>query len=172
MRFLALLLALLAFPLDATAQRGVNPRFGIGFEAMGVPPGQDIVPEGLGLGLRARVAFPLNRDLSIAIGSGFDGFVLKGQDDASYVANPQLSFILTLPRHGRSARYLLGGAGGFIPLGGSSFDDPDGGPALHLGIGWAFPLNETSLYVELDPSLVIGTNETTVVVPARVGVIF
>lgn len=164
---------LLALTPGAEAQRHLQPRFGVGFEALLTPPGQEIVPEGLGLGIRARVALPVNADLSIALDTGLAGFVLGGQDDASYVANPQLSIILTLPRRGRSARYLLGGFGGFIPLGDrDAFGAPDGGPALHLGAGWAFPLSETSLYVELDPSLVIGESEATVVVPARIGVIF
>jgi hypothetical protein len=155
----------------ALAQR-YQPRFGTGFEALLAPPGQEIVPEGLGVGIRGRVSVPVNLDLSVAGDVGFAGFVLGGQDDATYVFNPQLSVILSFSRR-ESVRYLLGGVGGFIPLGdGDGFDEPSGGPALHLGLGWAFPLNETSLFVEVDPSLVVGSEEATVVLPARVGVIF
>lgn len=171
---LALLLGLplLGLSPDAAAQRPIQPRFGAGFEALVAPPGQDLVEEGLGLGVRGRVALPVNRDLSFALSMGIVGFVFGGQDDASYLAHPQLSVILTLPGS-RSARYLMGGFGGFIPLENpDNFGVPDGGPAIHLGAGWAFPLSETSLYVEIDPSLIIGASETTVVLPARVGIIF
>ncbi len=166
MRTLLLLVAVVALSLPVAAQRySVDPRFGFGFDAVVVPPGQDMLPEGLGLGIRGRVAVPVNRDLSVAGGVGVAGFVFQGQDDASYVFTPQLSVILTLPRRD-SARYLLGGFGGVIPSEGS------GGPSLHLGVGWAFPLHDTSLYVEVDPALVVGSRETTVVIPLRVGVIF
>lgn len=166
----ALLFVALAAP--ALAQPSYTPRIGVGFETVLAPPGQEIVPEGLGVGVRGRVSVPINRDLSVAGSAGFAGFVLGGRDDANYLFNPELSVILTLAGR-ESVRYLLGGFGGFIPLGdGDGFDEPEGGPALHLGLGWAFPLNETSLFVELDPSLIVGSEETTVVLPLRVGVIF
>jgi hypothetical protein len=168
----ALALGLAALrPPAAHAQR-YQPRFGTGFEALLALPEQDIVPEGLGLGIRGRVSVPVNLDLSVAADVGFSGFVLGGQDDATYVFNPQLGIILSFSRR-ESVRYLLGGFGGFIPLGeGDGFDEPSGGPALHLGLGWAFPLNETSLFLEVNPSLIVGSEEATVVLPARVGVIF
>ena len=146
------------------------PRFGAGLEAS--LPGQDLVPEGVGVGFRGRVSVPVNRDLSLAAGAGLAGFILGGRDDATYVFNPQVSVILSLPRSG-ATRYLLGGFGGFLPFGDTDgFDDPQGGPALHVGFGWAFPLSETSFFVEVNPSLLVGADETTVVLPARVGVIF
>src|SRR5690554_4031027 len=99
MRTLLLLVAVVALSLPVAAQRySVDPRFGFGFDAVVVPPGQDMLPEGLGLGIRGRVAVPVNRDLSVADGVGVAGFVFQKQDDASYVFTPQLSVILTLPR--------------------------------------------------------------------------
>lgn len=166
MRLLVLLLALLTVVPCVDAQRPIQPRFGFGFDAIGIPPGQDMLPEGLGIGLRGRVSVPVNRDLSVAASLGVAGFVFRGRDDATYVYTPQVSAILTLPRR-RSARYLMGGFGGAIPSSGG-----DGGPYIHLGAGWAFPLNDTSLYFEIDPALVVGASETTVVIPARIGVIF
>jgi hypothetical protein len=165
----AFALALLAGPLAAA--QPYTPRIGVGFEALVTPPG-DILPEGLGVGVRARVSMPANRDLSVAGSAGLAGFVLGGRDDAQYVFNPQLSVILSFSRR-ESVRYLLGGVGGYLPFGdGDGFDEPEGGPALHLGLGWAFPLNETSLFVEVNPALVVGAEKATVVLPARVGVIF
>jgi hypothetical protein len=169
----ALLAGLLTvlFAAPAGAQR-YAPRVGVGFEVMAALPSQDVVPEGLGVGLRTRLSVPVNRDLSVAGDVGLAGFVLGGQDDATYLFNPQLDVILSLPARD-AVRYLFGGLGGFIPLGdGDGFDEPSGGPALHLGIGWAFPLSETSLFVEINPSLIVGPDETTVVLPARAGVIF
>lgn len=164
------LLAALGRP-DAAAQP-YTPRVGAGFETLVTLPGQDVMPEGLGIGARTRVSIPVNRDLSVAGSVGLAGFVLGGQDDASYVVNPQLSAILTIPGRG-SVRYLVGGFGGFLPFGGTDgFADPEGGPELHLGLGWAFPLSETSMFVEIVPALLVGEAETTVVLPARIGVIF
>lgn len=164
------LIALVLFPALASAQN-LRPRFGAGFDAVVTPPGQDVVPEGFGIGLRARAAIPVNADLSFAAGLGVIGFVLSGQDEARYLLNPQISGILTLPR-ARWAGYFLGGFGGMIPLSNDVISPDEGGFTIHAGIGWALPLNETSLYVEIDPSLVIGENSTTVALPVRVGVIF
>ena len=169
--FLGLLLPLALASPEAAAQ-AYQPRFGVGFDALVSVPGQDIVPEGLGIGVRGRISVPVNRDLSVAGDVGFAGFVLGGRDDAGYVFNPQLSVILSFPTRD-TVRYLLGGFGGFIVTGdGEGVDEPEGGPSIHLGLGWAFPLRETSLYVEVDPSLIVGSQEATVVLPLRAGVIF
>lgn len=177
MRLLAVLTVVvsLAIAPDAAAQRyrrgtPINPRFGVGFEANLIPdPGQRIVPDGLGLGLHGRIALPLNTDLSAGVGMGMTAFVLSGSDEADYVASPEATLILTLPTRDGGARYLLGGFGGLVPL---SDGAGPGAPTLLAGIGWAFPLRETSLYVELAPALVIGRDEATVSIPVRVGVIF
>ncbi len=168
---LALLVALFFLSLSpALAQGGgLNPRFGAGFDALLSVASGDVLDSGFGLGVRGRASFPINADFSLAVGAGFAGFLLGGRDDAAYLFNPQVSGVLTLPRSPQWARYLIGGFGGYFPLGDSS---KDGGPAIHLGLGWARPLNETSLYVELDPALVIGETRTALILPARVGVIF
>jgi len=171
MRLPILALAALVFVPTLASAQSLQPRFGAGFDAVLAPPGQDVVPEGFGIGLRTRVAIPVNVDLSVAAGVGIIGFVLSGQDEARYLLNPQVSGILTLPR-ARWAGYFLGGFGGMIPLSNDPIIPLDGGFTIHAGIGWVRPLSETSLYVEINPSLVIGENATTVVLPARVGVIF
>ncbi|MEL7169398.1 MAG: hypothetical protein AAGN64_08620, partial [Bacteroidota bacterium] len=146
-------------------------RFGAGFDALLTPPSQDIVTEGLGVGGRFRMAFPLNADLSFAAGAGVFGYVFKGRDDAAYLFNPQLSVIVTTTRGSANRyRYLMGGIGYFAAL--TAGTDAEGGPALHFGLGWATPLNDTSLYFEVDPALIIGEENTTFAVPVRVGVIF
>lgn len=164
---LALLLVLLVAP-GALAQRygAVEPRFGVGFDLASAVLDQDVVPDGPSIGLRGRVALPVNADVSVAASLGVGAHLFEGADEARYVLNPQASVIVTLPsRH--SARYVLGGFGGFIPL-----DEGGGGPTLHAGYGWAIPLTETSLFVEINPSLVIGEREAAPVIAARAGVIF
>ena len=165
---LACLLFALLVAVPASAQ-GLAPRFGVGFDALLSVASGDVLESGLGLGVRGRASFPVNADFSVALGAGFAGFILGGRDDASYLFNPQISGIVTIPRTEHWARYLIGGVGGYFPLGAS---EAEGGPALHLGLGWVRPLNETSLYVEIDPALVIGASRTALVAAARVGVIF
>ncbi len=165
-RLAAVLLAvLLATAAPARAQAS-PPRLGFGFDAVGAFPGQSLLPEGLALGIRGRAALPVNADLSVAADLGLLANLFSGSSGARYMLNPQTSVIVTLPG-GRNLRYLLGGFGGFIPLEGGG-----GGPTLHLGVGTAIPLRDTSLYAELDPSLLVGKDATTVAIAARVGVIF
>lgn len=166
--FFVLVACLFAAPVSAQSG-GLNPRFGVGFDGLLSIFGGDVLDDGLGLGVRGRASFPVNADFSVAVGAGFAGFLLGGRDDANYLFNPQVSGIITLPRSPQWARYLIGGFGGYFPLGDSN---AEGGPALHLGLGWVRPLQETSLYVEIDPALVIGESRTALIVPARVGVIF
>ena len=167
-------LALLA-ALPAEAQRrsrhapAFTPRFGVGFDATVVPDGNGLVDDGLGVGLHGRIALPLNADLSAGVGMGLDGFVLGGADEATYLATPEATLILTLPRRGGGVRYVLGGIAGYVPL---SDDGGPGGPALIAGFGWAFPLRETSLYVEAVPALIVGRRTSTFALPIRAGVIF
>ncbi|MEM1044151.1 MAG: hypothetical protein AAGI91_16200 [Bacteroidota bacterium] len=168
-RLLSCALFFCLFAASALAQGGLSPRYGVGFDALLSVASGEVVEDGFGLGVRGRVSFPVNADFSFAVGAGLAGFLLGGRDDATYLFNPQLSGVLTLPRSPRWARYLIGGFGGYFPLGSS---DKEGGPSLHLGLGWAQPLNETSLYIELDPAIVIGETRTAFIAAARVGVIF
>lgn len=164
MRPLALAAALLTASA-ATAQTS-PPRIGAGFEISTAVLGQDLVPDGPALGIRGRVALPVNADVSVSGDLGLGAHLFEGSDEARYVLNPQASVIVTLPG-ARTARYVLGGFGAFVPFSGGS-----GGPTLHLGYGWAIPLNETSFFVEVNPSLIIGEDETTPILAARGGVIF
>ncbi|HEX9951558.1 MAG TPA: hypothetical protein VGB53_07305 [Rubricoccaceae bacterium] len=166
-RRLALFAALLSVAgIQSARAQAAPPRFGVGFDVLGALPDQNLVPEGIAVGLRGRVALPVNADLSVAVDLGLLANVIGGTADARYTLNPQTSVIVTLPGRG-NLRYLLGGFGGFIPLEGGG-----GGPTLHAGVGTAIPLRDTSLYAEFDPSLVLGQDETTLAVAARVGVIF
>jgi hypothetical protein len=149
---------------DAAAQVA-SPRFGIGFNAMLSSA------DGLGVGFRGRASAPVNQDLSIAIDLGFTGFVLSGRRNAEYIFDPQLSAIINLPSTPDRLGYILFGLGGYIPMG-SDTEDQQNGPTVHGGIGWVHALQETSLYYEVNPALVIGERDVDIVIPVRIGVIF
>ena len=167
MRLLILVLAVVTTAAAADAQSGsVAPRYGAGFDIATAVLSQDVIPDAPSIGIRGRVALPVNADLSVAGSLGIGAHLFGGADDTRYVLNPQVSVIVMLPSD-RSARYILGGFGGFLPLSGGG-----GGPSIHLGYGLAIPLTDTSLYVEVDPSLVIGETRAVPVLSLRTGVIF
>lgn len=162
----SLLSVLAAGPAAAQSYALAPPRIGAGFEVYGALPNQTVLPEGVAVGLRLRAALPVNADLSVAGSLGVAAHLWDGAANARWVLNPQTSLIVTLPSRG-SVRYAFGGFGGFLPL-----DGGGGAPSLHLGAGTAIPLNDTSLFFEVNPSLLVGESETTAVVAARAGVIF
>lgn len=160
------LLALAAFTTNPpTSAAQSQPRFGVGLQLLGSTAGEG----NFGPGFRFRVSAPINRDLSFAIGSSFTGFIFEGQDDASYAFDPQASLIVTLPERGTESLYFMGGAGAFVPFGET---DADAGPTFHFGIGKVWLLRDTSLFFEFDPALVVGEEQTDVLLPVRLGVIF
>jgi len=146
-----------------TQAQNLAPRFGLGFNTMLSSE------DGLGFGFRGRASLPVNADLSFAGGLGFTGFILEGRDDATYVIDPQVSAIVTLAGETK-APYIFGGVGGYIPTNRTS--STISGPTLHLGLGWVKALNETTLFYEVNPALVIGDSDVQVVVPFRIGIIF
>lgn len=150
-------------PSEATAQ--TSPRLGLGFNSMLSSA------DGLGVGFRGRAAAPVNRDLSIGIDVGFTGFVLGGRRNADYIFDPQLSAIINLPQREDRAGYILFGLGGYIPVG-SRAENQQNGPTIHVGLGWVRALQETSLFYEVNPALIIGERSVDIAIPLRLGVIF
>jgi hypothetical protein len=147
---------------DASAQPS-STRFGVGFN------GLLSTTDGLGLGIRSRISAPVNADLSFAVDLGLTGFILQGRDDASYVFDPQVSAIVTLPGRPDRTPYILGGVGAYV-----SFQDGDneGGPTLHGGFGYVQALSETTIFYEINPALIIGQESVALALPFRIGVIF
>lgn len=162
----ALCLAVFALALVAYAPAHAQdqPRFGVGLQMMGTT-----VDNNVGPGLRFRTSVPLNRDVSFGIGTGLTGYVFKGRDDASYAFDPQASLIVTIPGAGNERLYALGGGGAYVPFGETSADS---GPTFHVGVGKVWLLNDSSFFFEFDPALFIGKEETNVILPLRIGVIF
>jgi len=160
--FGAALAAICFFSTPSEAQDHA-PRFGTGMHVLAS------TVDGLGLGLTGRISVPLNADVSVAIGSGFTGFLFGGTEDATWLFTPQVSGIVTLPGLYR-APYLLAGVGGYLPLGDPGRDRA--GPMVHFGLGRVTLLAQSTLFYEVDPMLVLSPDRVDFAIPIRVGVIF
>lgn len=167
-RLVSLLLLSLALPLGAPLAHGqdLTPRFGLGFNTTAS------TQDGIGIGMRLRGSAPVNQDLSFAIDLGLTGFIFEGRDEATYLVDPQISAIVSVPdtRPDRLT-YFMGGFGAYLPF---DADDSnrDAAPTLHFGVGRVHLLTETSLYYEINPGLIIGEERVGFLLPIRGGVIF
>lgn len=162
--FAALLSALL---LSTTAYgQDLNPRFGVGFNT------SISTEDGIGIGMRLRGSAPVNQDLSFAIDLGMTGFIFEGRDEATYLVDPQISAIVSVPddRPDRLT-YFMGGFGAYLPFE-ANRPNRDAAPTLHLGIGRVHLLTETSVFYEVNPGLIIGKERVGLLLPIRAGVIF
>lgn len=155
-------LLFLAHLSPASAQE-LRPRIGMGVNGM------VSTQDGLGIGFRGRVSAPVNADVSIAVDAGFTGFILGGRDQASYVFDPQVGAIVNLPGTTEQLSYLLFGVGAYVPMGET---DSRSGPTLHFGYGRVRVLQETSLFYEINPALIVGERRVDLAIPVRVGIIF
>jgi hypothetical protein len=166
MRPLSVLLLLvgLTLPLSsAHAQNDRPSRFGLGIQMLGSTASGNVGP-----GLHFRASSPLNPDVSLAVGSGLTGFIFRGRDDAAFALDPQLSAIVSFSTAQVQNMYVLGGAGAYVPFGDT---DTESGPTFNLGVGRAWLLEESSLFVEFSPGFLVGQESTTLVLPIRIGVI-
>jgi len=166
MRHLSWLLLVLGLTLSlapAHAQDDRPSRFGLGVQMLGSTASGDVGP-----GLHFRASTPLNSDVSLALGSGLTGFIFRGRDDAAFALDPQVSAIVSFSTARAQNMYVLGGAGAYVPFGDT---DTESGPTFNLGIGRAWLLEESSLFVEFNPGFLIGEQSTTLVLPFRIGVI-
>ncbi len=161
---LAAIALTLSCSVSAEAQ-GLKPRVGLGIGTMLTTTDQMV-----GVGFRLRASAPVNADLSFAVDGGAVGFVFGGRDEASFVLDPQISAIVTIKAGSVSSPYFIGGAGGYFPIGSKAIKD-DGGPTLHAGIGWVWALQATSLYFEINPTLVVAKASTHLVLPLRLGIV-
>lgn len=165
MRRLPLLLLLLGLTtsLAGPAQAQNESRLGVGAQVLVSTAGNNVGP-----GFHVRASTPINQDVSVAVGSGLTGFIFRGRDDAAFALDPQVSAIVSFSMSGAESTYVLGGGGAYVPFGDTSTES---GPTFHLGIGRAWLLRESSLFVEFNPGLLVGEESTTLVLPLRIGVI-
>lgn len=164
-RFSCLLLAVglifsLALPVQA---QNSESRFGLGVHILGSTASGNVGP-----GLNFRASTALNPDVSVALGSGLTGFIFRGRDDAAFALDPQVSAIVSFSTANAQTTYVMGGAGAYVPFGDL---DTESGPTFNLGIGRAWLLQESSLFLEFSPGFLVGEESTTLVLPIRVGVI-
>jgi len=159
-----LALALLLLCCSGESAFAQSSRFGGGLQLMG-----STVSDNVGPGVRIRTSTPLNPDISLGIGAGLTGYIFEGRDDASYAFDPQASLIVTLPGAARERLYVLGGGGVYVPFGDITANS---GPTIHAGVGKVWLLNESSFFFEFDPALFVGKEQTDVLLPLRIGVIF
>ncbi|NND72006.1 MAG: hypothetical protein HKN43_10545 [Rhodothermales bacterium] len=157
------LLAVSLLLVSPSRAQDIDPRFGFGFN------GLISTADGLGFGFRGRASAPVSPDLSFAIDLGTTGFFLGGFEGSTWVFDPQLSAIVTLDGITK-APYIIAGIGGYIPVADGS--SGKGGPTLHGGFGYVKQLNETSLFYEVNPAIVIEKSEIELLIPFRIGVIF
>lgn len=162
---LSCLLLLLGFTMSLTkATHAQNQsRFGVGAQLLGSTADDNVGP-----GIRFRVSTAINQDVSLAVGSGLTGYIFRGQDDASFALDPQVSAIVSFSTARTETMYVLGGGGVYVPFGDTSTES---GPTFHLGVGRAWLLKESSVFFEFNPGFLVGKETTSLVLPLRVGVI-
>lgn len=153
----------LAVGLLGTVHAQQSSRFGLGAQILASTAGNNVGP-----GFRFRVSTPINQDVSLGVGSGITGFIFRGRDDAAFALDPQVSAIVSFGTNGAQTNYAFGGGGAYVPFGATSANS---GPTFHLGIGRAWLLQESSLFVEFNPAFLVGEEQTSLVLPIRVGVI-
>ena len=153
----------LFFASNTASAQLQHVRIGLGFQTLLT------TDDGLGFGFRGRLSAPVNSDLSFAFDLGASGFILDGRDNATYIFDPQVSAIISFPGSTDRAAYILAGVGGYIPF--KQNDRRNGGPTLHLGVGWVRPLRETTLFYEINPALIIKRDAISVAFPFRIGII-
>ncbi len=137
--------------------------FGVGFVA-------GTTDQTMGLGIDTRLAWVVNDDLSIGASGNFINYIFKGREKAAYFFHPNVTAIVTLNSLNVRSPYLTLGLGGNIPIGGEA-KGHDSGPSFHVGTGWAFSLQATSLYLEITPALIVVRSSVEVQLPVRFGVI-
>ena len=142
-----------------------RPRVGLGMGAVGSTGANPF-----GLGLDTRLAFPINPDLSISVGTSFVNYVFQGRDGAAYFISPSISLIVTMNAAAVRSPYLVAGLGAYLPLAGDTSED-EAGPIVEVGIGWVFALQATSVFLEITPVLVVARSAVDMQLPVRVGII-
>jgi len=165
---LSLLLAALFVPSEVKAQ-ALSTRVGLSTELIMNPFIDELTDRTAGIGIRGRVGFGFNDDLSLGVGLGVVSFIFDGTSNAEHIINPQLSLIVSLPGT-RRFPYIFGGVGSIFRTGGDlssrTFLN------LHVGYGLAFPLSESTFFFEIDPQLIVMSESSNLLIPLRVGVIF
>jgi len=163
-KILIFLIVLFAVSSDLQAQ-SLRPKVGFGLSVVGGTTDQAV-----GMGVDLRLAWQVNQDLSIGTSANFVNYILEGRDNAAYFLHPNVTAIVTLDAVNLRSPYLILGLGGNLPLGGDA-ESNESGPSLHAGLGWAFSLQSTSLYLEITPAMIVVRSSVEFQLPIRFGII-
>jgi hypothetical protein len=125
--------------------------------------------ESVAPGLHLDAQLPVAGGFSVAAGGGFSAFLLRGRTKATYSFDPELTLNITLPSRSLGATTIFGGGGYHVPFG---YNPEGSGPTLHLGVGRIWALRESTLFVDLVPTVVVREKTVAVLMPIRAGVVF
>lgn len=123
----------------------------------------------LGPGVHLDAQLPIAGGVSIVGRGAFSAFLLNGWKNGTYTFDPELALKVALPSRSKGATTIFGGGGYHAPFGEEARGS---GPTVHLGMGRVWALRESTLFVELAPTLVIREAETSLLMPLRAGVVF
>lgn len=120
-------------------------------------------------GLHLDAQLPIVGGLSVVGGAGFSAFLLEGRVDGTYTFDPELTLKFTLPSRSKGANTVFGGGGYHLPFGtGAGTADP----TVHLGVGRIWTLQESTLFVNISPTVIIREETVSMSLPLRAGVVF
>jgi hypothetical protein len=130
--------------------------------------------DGLGLGLRTRASYPMNRDFSMGLDLGVHGYSSNGANRSVIMADPSINLILNLGATADRATYLVAGAGGYVLAGatGQRTSKATLGPQASIGLGAVKQLVDSRLFMEITPQFLLEPQQMTVIAPLRIGLIF
>jgi len=120
-------------------------------------------------GFHLDAQLPITGGFSLVGGAGLSAFLLEGRTNGTYTFDPELTLKVTLPSRSKGATTVFGGAGYHIPFGPVI---EGGGPTVHLGVGRIWTLRESTLFVDLVPTVVVHEQSIGVLMPLRAGVVF
>ncbi|MEM6335682.1 MAG: hypothetical protein AAF752_03895 [Bacteroidota bacterium] len=160
---LSLFVALACAETSTAQSRPV--RVGVGLDGVVNVFDEQVSDKTLALGIRGRFSWGYNEQLSFVLGAGLAGFFLDGTNNADYLLNPQASVVIKLAESDRNP-YIITGLGAYYAT-----EDWQQNFALHFGYGWVYPMSNSAAYFEIDPALIIRAEDTSVIVPVRVGII-
>ncbi len=156
--------ALLLFVLIGEPAQGQALRGRVSLQLKGSTTQASVAP-----GFHLDAQLPIVDGFSIVGGGGISAFLLEGRRRGTYTFDPELTLKVTLPSRSKGATTVFGGAGYHVAFG----PNPKGsGPTVHLGLGRIWTLRESTLFVDLVPTVVVQKETVAVLLPLRAGVVF
>lgn len=156
--------ALALFLLTVGLAQGQSLRGRVSLQLNGSSTQASIAP-----GLHLDAQLPIVGGLSLVGGGGVSAFLLEGRTRGTYTFDPELTLKVTLPSRSKAATTVFGGIGYHLSFG--PISEP-GGPTVHLGAGRIWTLRESTLFVDIVPTVIFRKETIAVTMPLRAGVVF